>query len=88
MLSRPSSIKEDAIEILPKVESNVLSDEFQTVMETRKTVQQLSFGKAPRTDAIHTEVVIPDWGLGATHGRKTNVVVSLYVEEGGYPTRI
>ena len=27
-------------------------------------------------------------GGGATHGRETDRVVTLYVEEGGYPTRI
>ena len=30
----------------------------------------------------------PGGGGGATHGRETDRVVSLYVEEGGYPTRI
>ena len=38
------------------IECNVLIDEFPAVMEIRKTVQQLSFGKAPGTDAIPAEV--------------------------------
>ena len=56
MLNRPSSISEDAIDILPKTECNVLLDEFPTVMETRKAVQQLSSGKAPGADAIPAEI--------------------------------
>ena len=41
---------------LPQIECNVLLDEFPTVMETRKAVQQLSSGKAPGVDAINAEV--------------------------------
>ena len=41
---------------LPQIECNVLLDEFPTVMETRKAVQQLSSGKAPGADAINAEV--------------------------------
>ena len=33
-----------------------LLDEFPTVMETRKTVQKLTFSKAPGADAIPAEV--------------------------------
>ena len=51
VLNRPSSINEDVIDRLPQIESNVLSDEFPTVMETRKAVQKLSSGKAPSADA-------------------------------------
>ena len=84
MLNRPSSTNEDAIDRLPQIECNVLLHEFPTVMETRKTVQQLSSSKAPVADAIPAEV----YKVGATHGRETDIVVSLYVEKGGYPTRI
>ena len=58
VLNRPSSINEDAIDRLPKVECNVLLhvDEFPTVIETRKAVHQLSSGKAPSADAIPAEV--------------------------------
>ena len=56
MLNRPSSINEDAIDRLPQIECNVLLDEFPTVTETRKAVQQLSSGKAPGADAISAEV--------------------------------
>ena len=56
VLNRPSSINEDAIDRLPQIESNVLLDEFPTVTETRKAVQQLSSGKAPGADAIPAEV--------------------------------
>ena len=35
---------------------NVLLDEFPTVMETRKAVQQLSSGKGPGADAVPVEV--------------------------------
>ena len=84
VLNRPSSINEDAIDRLPQIECNVLLDEFPTVTETRKAVQQLSSGKAPGADAIPAGLQ----GWGATHGRETDRVVSLYVEKGGYPTRI
>ena len=56
MLNRPSSINQDAIDRLPQIECNVLLDEFPTVTETRKAVQQLSSGKAPGADAIPAEV--------------------------------
>ena len=52
VLNRLSSTNEDAIDRLPQIECNVLLDEFPTVMETRKAVQQLSSGKAPGADAI------------------------------------
>ena len=45
-------------------------------METRKTVQQLSSGKAPYADAIPSGV----YEAGATHVRETDRVLSLYVE--------
>ena len=56
VLNRPSSINDDAIHRLPQLECNVLLDEFPTVMETRKAVQQLSSGKAPGTDANPAEI--------------------------------
>ena len=56
VLNRPSSINEDAIDRHPQIECNVLLDEFPTVTETRKAVQQLSSGKAPGADAIPAEV--------------------------------
>ena len=56
VLNRPSSINEDAIDRLSQIECNVLLDEFHIVMETRKTVQQLSSGKAPGADAIPADV--------------------------------
>ena len=51
-----SRLNEDAIDIRPHLECNVLLDEFPTVMETRKAVQQLSSGKDPGADAIPAEV--------------------------------
>ena len=56
VLNRPSSINQDAIDRLPQIECNVLLDEFPTVTETRKAVQQLSSGKDPGADAIPAEV--------------------------------
>ena len=56
LLDRPSSINKDAIDRLPQIECNVLLDEFPTVMESGKAVQQLSSGKAPGADAIPVEV--------------------------------
>ena len=80
-LNRPSSINEDAIDRLPQIECNVLLDEFPTVTETRKAVQQLSSGKAPGADAIPAEVY-------KARGLPMAEKLSLYVEKGGYPTRI
>ena len=75
---------------LPQIECNVLLDEFSTVMETRKAVQQLSSGKAPGVDAIYAfgVCVCGGGGGGITNVRDNHGVVSLYVEEGGYPARI
>ena len=56
VLNRPSSTNEDAVDRLPQIECNVLLEEFPTVMETRKSVQQLSSDKAPDTDAVPAEV--------------------------------
>ena len=86
-MNRPSNINADAIGRLPQIECNVLLDEFPTVIETRKAAQQLSPGKAPGADAIPAEVYKAGGG-GAALGRETDKVVSLYVEEGVYPTRI
>ena len=77
------SVDEDAIDKPPKIECNVLLDEFQTVAETRKAVQQLSSGKAPAPAAIYAEV----YKAGATLGRETDKDVSVYVDEGGYHHR-
>ena len=64
VLNRPSSINEDAIDRLPQIECNVLLDEFPTVTETRKSVQQLSSGKTPGADAIPAEVYKAGGGGG------------------------
>ena len=56
VLNQPSSINEDAINRLQKIECNVLLDEFPTVMETREAVQQLSPGKALGADTIPADV--------------------------------
>ena len=67
---------------------------FQPSWKQEKTVQQLSSGKAPGVDAINAEVyafgVCVGWGggCGVTHVRENHGVVSLFVEEGGYPARI
>nr|VZI21865.1 unnamed protein product [Spirometra erinaceieuropaei] len=56
VLNRPSVISDAAIERLPQVESNVDLDLPPSLQETIRAVQQLSSGKAPRSDAIPTEV--------------------------------
>ena len=54
-------------------------------METRKTVKQLSSGKGLGAHAIPAEV----YEAGRLPmAEKTDRVVSLYVGEGGYPTKI
>ena len=55
VLNRPSSINDNAINRLPQVECNVLLDEFQTVSETTKAIQQLSSDKAPGSDTVSAE---------------------------------
>ena len=56
MLNRPSSVNDSAINRLPQKECNILLDEFPTVTETRKAIQDLSSVKAPGTDAIPAKV--------------------------------
>ena len=85
MLNRPSSVNGNAINRLPQIECNVLLDEFPSVIETRKAIQHLSSGKAPGTDAIPAEVYKAG---GLLMVEKTDRVVSLHVEKGGYPTRL
>ena len=63
VLNRPSSINEDAIDRLPQIECNVLLDEFPTVMETRKSVQQLSSGKI-QVQMQFLQRFIKPWGGG------------------------
>ena len=54
--NRPSSICDEAINRLPKVECNPLLNEFPTVSETVKAIKLLSSGKAPGSDAIPAEI--------------------------------
>ena len=89
VLNRPSSINEDAIDILPQIECNVLLDEFPTVMETRTAVQQLPSGKTLDADAIPAEVYKAGMVCGGGLPMVEKLTVDLlYVEEGGYPIRI
>ena len=64
---------------------NVLLDEFPTVTETRKAIQNLSSGKALGTDAVPAEVYKAG---GLPMAEKTDRVVSMHVGKGGYPTRL
>ena len=85
VLKRPSSVNDNAINRLPQIECNVLLDEFPTVKETRKAIQHLFSGKAPGTDSIPAEV----YKAGRLPmAEKTDRVVSMHVEKGGYPTRL
>ena len=79
MLNRPSNINEDVIDIRPQIECNVLLDEYPTVKETRKAVQQLVLVQMQ----FFTEV-----NKAGGYPLETDRVVSLYVEEGGYQTSI
>nr|VZH91194.1 unnamed protein product [Spirometra erinaceieuropaei] len=56
VLNRPSAISDAAIARLPQVETNVDLDLPPSLQETIRAVQQLSSGKAPRSDAIPAEV--------------------------------
>ena len=84
MLNRPSSVNDNAINRLPQIECNVLLDEFPTVTETMKAIQQLSSGKAPGADANPAEV----YKAGGLPMAEKLRVVLMHVEEGGYPTRL
>ena len=79
VLNPSSSYNDNAMKRLQKVECNVRLDEFPTVTETMKTIQQLSSGRAPGSDAIPAE--------RSTSGIETYRVVSLDVEKEHYPTR-
>ena len=85
VLNRPPSVNDNAINKLSQIECNVLPDEFPTVTETRKATQHLSPGKAPGTCAIPAEVYKAG---GLPMAEKTDRVVSMHVEKGGYPTRL
>ena len=84
VLNRPSSINEGAIDRLPQIECNDPLDEFPTVIETRKADQQLSSGKRQVQMQFLQTFIRP----GPTYSRETDRVVSVFVEEGGYPTRM
>nr|VZI14538.1 unnamed protein product [Spirometra erinaceieuropaei] len=56
VLNRPSVISKAAIARLPQVETNADLDLPPSLQETIRAVQQLSSGKAPRSDAIPAEV--------------------------------
>ena len=56
VLSRPSSINDNAINRLPQIEYNVLLDDFPTVTEITKAIQHLAFGKVPGLGAIPVEI--------------------------------
>ena len=77
---RSSTVNDNAINRLPQIECNLLLDDFPTVTETREAIQYLSSDKASGTDAIPAEVYKAD-GLPYR-------VVSLHVNERGYPTII
>nr|VZI49464.1 unnamed protein product [Spirometra erinaceieuropaei] len=56
VLNRPSTISDAAVDGLPQVETNVDLDFPPSLQETIRAVQQLSSGKAPRSDAIPAEI--------------------------------
>nr|VZH92207.1 unnamed protein product [Spirometra erinaceieuropaei] len=56
VLNRPSAISDAAIDRLPQVETNADLDFPPPLQETIRAVQQLSSGKAPRSDAVPAEV--------------------------------
>ena len=85
MLNRPFPVNKDAINRLSPIECNVLLDEFPTVLETEKAIQHLSSGKTLGADAIPAEIYNAG---GLPMAEKTYIVVSLHVEEVGYPTGI
>ncbi|BHF85681.1 hypothetical protein SprV_1002885300 [Sparganum proliferum] len=56
VLDRPSTISDTAIARLPQVKTNTNLDLPLSLHETIRTVQQLSSGKAPASDAAPAEV--------------------------------
>ena len=85
VLNCQSTVNDNATNRLPQIECNVLLDEFPTVTETRKAIQQLYSGKAQGADAIPAEVFK---GGGLPMAEKNDRVVLMHAEEGGYPIRI
>ena len=56
VLSRPSSINDEAINRLPQVECDLLLDELPTVSETVKAIKLRSSGNSPGSDTIPAEI--------------------------------
>ena len=87
VLNRPSSINEDAIDRLSQIECNVLN--FHPSWKQEKQFNNCHVAKLQVHMQFLQRFIMP-WGGGggATHGRETDSVVRLHVEEGGFPTRI
>ena len=62
----------------------LLLDEFPTVTEANKAIQQLPSGEAPGSDEIRRNLQ----SRRSTYGKETYRVVSLHVENGGNPKRV
>lgn len=56
VLNRPSSINNDAIDLLPQVKTSYTLDDLPIEHEVEKAIHQLSCGKAPGSDSIPAEV--------------------------------
>ena len=56
LLNRPSTVSDNASNMRPQIECSALLDDFPNVTRTRKVIQNMSSGKAPGADVIHTEV--------------------------------
>ncbi|MEW8548462.1 MAG: hypothetical protein AB2693_33585 [Candidatus Thiodiazotropha sp.] len=82
VLSRPSLIRDDAINRLPQVECNIQLVENPSANETIKSFKLLSSGKAPGSDAIPAEIYKTG---GQPMAEKTHRVVSMFAEKKAIP---
>ena len=81
VLNQPSSINDEAINRLPRVECNPLLDELPTVSETVKAIKLLTSGKAPGSDAMPAEI----YKAGGPPVAEKLTVISQYVEKRSHP---
>ena len=84
VLNRPSSVNDNTINRMPQIECNVLLDEHQLSVKQGKQFNICLFVK----HQIQMQFLLMFIKLTTTNGRKTDIVVSMHVEEGGYPTRL
>ena len=85
LLSRPSTMFDNAINRLPQLETNGLLDEFPTITETTKAIQHLTSDKAP--GSVTKPAVIYKAGGQPMAAKLTELFLCMWRKEVN-PTRI